>query len=153
MNLPSGHWVTSLVALLLIAAATGTTVPAQDVNVRNVQAYQQGKNVIIEYDLKGDNRVTFDVDLRLERGWNVVVRSTRTEAGLYGAREHVWRVVGEDGVAELGDRRWDVFDAFRWYANLTDRVPGDPDVTAVHASPPAAEGRPTWMDVRTLRDR
>ena len=106
-----------------------------------------------DFDASRARPVRFDVDLRLERGWNVVVRSTRTEAGLYGAREHVWRVVGEDGVVELGDRRWDVFDDFRWYANLTDRAPGDPDVTAVHASPPAAEGRPTWMDVRTLRDR
>jgi hypothetical protein len=40
---------------------------AQDVRVQDVQAYQQGKNVVIEYDLKGDSRVTFDVDLRLSR--------------------------------------------------------------------------------------
>lgn len=55
-----GFFVISL--FLLVSAAE-----AQDVRVRDVEAYQQGKNVIIEYDLKGDNRVTFDVDLRLSR--------------------------------------------------------------------------------------
>ena len=55
-----GGFVVSL-SLLVVPAG------AQDIHVQDVQAYQQGKNVVIEYDLKGDNRVTFDVDLRLSR--------------------------------------------------------------------------------------
>ena len=67
MNFNIGWRVRCLGAILVLAGMAGPSVSAQDVNVRNVQAYQQGKNVIIQYDLAGDNRVTFDVDLRLSR--------------------------------------------------------------------------------------
>ena len=96
--------------------------------------------------------VRFDVDLRLRRGWNVVVRSTRTDDGPYGAQEHVWRVADADGAVDLAGERWNVFDDFRWYANLTDRVPDDPDVAARSASHRTVAGTPPlWADVLDLR--
>lgn len=67
MSLNPGRKMRWLGLFLILLAVPGASALSQDVHVRNVQAYQQGKNVIIEYDLKGDNRVTFDVDLRLSR--------------------------------------------------------------------------------------
>lgn len=55
------------IILLFWVIVPGEFAAAQDTQVRNVQAYQQGKNVIVEYDLEGHRQATFEVDLRLSR--------------------------------------------------------------------------------------
>jgi len=108
MSLNPGRKMRWLGLFLLLLSVPGASALSQDVHVRNVQAYQQGKNVIIEYDLKGDNRVTFDVDLRLSRnGGETFDYAPTAVSGAVGSgipsgqgKEVVWAVLQDfpDGV-------------------------------------------------------
>ncbi len=103
MCIPRVRWSLLFSGLLLGILFLGpvAVVQAQDVQVRNVQAYQQGNNVVIEYDLNGDQRVTYDVDLRLSRdGGNTFDYAPSATSGAVGSgvspgtgKEIVWAVL------------------------------------------------------------
>lgn len=87
--------------LLLLLFCPSEVASAQDAEVRNVQAYQQGKNVIVQYDLEGDRQATFTVDLRLSRdGGRTFDYAPTAMAGAVGSgvspgegKEIVWPVL------------------------------------------------------------
>jgi len=74
--------------------------------------------------------VRFDIDLPLQSGWNVVLRTLTTEPGSTGTRSYVWRVVDANGDYTAGEASGNVFGDFRWYANLLDRTPDDPSTSS-----------------------
>lgn len=106
MSFKSGRWIQWVGLFVLFLVLPGQALWAQD--VQDVQAYQQGKNVIIEYDLEGDNQVTFDVDLRLSRdGGKTFGYAPTALSGAVGSgippgdgKEIVWAVLQDfpDGI-------------------------------------------------------
>jgi len=97
---PRVCWTLFFSAVLCVVPFSGS-VHAQDVRVGNVEAYQQGKNVIIEYDLNGDRRVTYDIELRLSRdGGDTFAYAPSAVSGAVGSgtssgngKEIVWAVL------------------------------------------------------------
>lgn len=56
-----------LALLLVLCADSRRAANAQDARVRNVEVAQEGKNVVVQYDLLGRSEATYSVDLRLSR--------------------------------------------------------------------------------------
>lgn len=69
MRMPNQHFTAAFfLALLLVLCIDSRRVAnAQDARVRNVEVVQEGKKVVIQYDLLGRSDATYSVDLRLSR--------------------------------------------------------------------------------------
>lgn len=61
------NWQLQFLSLTLALLLISPSHFAMAQDVRNVEAYQQGTNVVIQYDLMGSNRATYEVDVRLSR--------------------------------------------------------------------------------------
>jgi hypothetical protein len=53
--------------ILMLCAGAIPSANAQDARIRNVNVVQEGKKVVIQYDLLGRSEATYDVNLRLSR--------------------------------------------------------------------------------------
>lgn len=98
--------------LIVLLGIQGSSATAQNARVQNVQAYQQGKKVVVQYDLVGSRRATYEVDLRLSRnGGDTFDYAPTAASGAIGSgvapgqrKEIVWPVLQDfsEGISGEG---------------------------------------------------